>query len=144
MTAIRDRFRQVTNWRRWMRMRDIREVIEELNPILLGWGTYYRAGNASRHFGMIDRYVRHCLIRLLRHRRRHQGRGRDNRPVRWIQEWMHDHVVADFGLYELLGTIRCTGASHAARERHRQAVCGKPRARFVRGSRMSRPNRRVV
>jgi RNA-directed DNA polymerase len=95
-------------------MRDIREVIEELNPISRGWGAYFRTGNASRHFGMIDRYVRHCLIRLLRRCRRRPGRGRDNRPVRWIEKWTHDRVVADFGLYELLGTIRYPGASHAA------------------------------
>ena len=114
MTAIRERIRQVTNWRRWMRMRDIREVIEELNPILRGWGAYFRTGNASRHFQVIDRYVRDCLIRLLRRRRCHQGRGRNNRPVRWMREWTHERLVTDFGLYKLLGTIRYPGASHAA------------------------------
>jgi len=114
MTAIRERIRQVTNWRRWMRMRDIREVIEELNPILRGWGAYFRTGNASRQFQMIDRYVRHCLIRLLRRRRCHQGRGRNNRPVLWLDQWPHERFVTDFGLYKLLGTIRYPGASNAA------------------------------
>ena len=114
MTAIRERIRHVTNWRRWMRMRDIRDVIEELNPILRGWGTYFRTGNASRHFQMIDRYATDCLVRLLRRRRCHQGRGRNNHPILWHRMWTHKRLVADFGLYKLLGTIRYPGASHAA------------------------------
>jgi len=112
--AIRERIRQVTNWRRWMRMEDIREVIDELNPILRGWCNYYRTGNASRHFNSIDRYVTDCLVRLLRRRRCHQGRGRNQRPIRWRQEWTHARLVNDFGLFQLLGTIRYPGASHAA------------------------------
>jgi group II intron reverse transcriptase/maturase len=114
MTAIRERIRQVTNWRRWRRMRDIREVIEELNPILRGWGAYFRTGNASRHFQNIDRYVTNRLVRLLRRRRCHQGRGRNARPVRWRRDWTHKRLVTDFGLHKLLGTIRYPGASHAA------------------------------
>ena len=114
MNAIRQRIREVTNWRRWWRMEDIREVILELNPILRGWGNYFRTGNASRHFNSIDRYVTECLHRLLRRRRCHQGRGRNRRPISWRREWPHGRFVDDFGLYQLLGTIRYPGASNAA------------------------------
>ena len=114
MVAIRDRIRQVTNWRRWNRMEDIRDVIAELNPILRGWCNYYRTGNASRHFHDIDRYVTTCLIRLLRRRRCHQGRGRHRHPVPWHELWTHARLVNDFGLFKLLGTIRYPGTSHAA------------------------------
>jgi len=114
MTAIKERIRAVTNWRRWMRMRDIREAIAELNPVLRGWGNYFRTGNASRHFNSIDRYAHECLIRLLRRRRCHQGRGRNRRPIPWWREWPHERFVRDFGLHKLLGTIRYPGASHAA------------------------------
>jgi RNA-directed DNA polymerase len=112
--AIRQRIRDVTNWRRWWRMEDIREVIAELNPILRGWGNYFRSGNASRHFNSIDRYVTDCLHRLLQRRRCHQGRGRNRRPISWRHEWPHARFVDDFGLYQLLGTIRYPGTSHAA------------------------------
>ena len=114
MNAMRERIRKVTNWRRWPRMRDIREVIEELNPPLRGWGNYFRTGNASRHFKSLDRYVTKCLHRLLRRRRCHQGRGRNKRPIFWWRDWPHARFVDDFGLYQLLGTIRYPGASHAA------------------------------
>ena len=114
MVAIRERIRRVTNWRRWQRMEDIREVIAELNPILQGWCNYFRTGNASRHFASLDRYVTDRLIGLLRRRRCHQGRGRNRRPIRWRQIWTHQRLVQDFGLFQLLGTIRYPGASHAA------------------------------
>ena len=32
---------------------DIREVIAELNPILRGWGNYFRTGNAAAKFRQI-------------------------------------------------------------------------------------------
>jgi group II intron reverse transcriptase/maturase len=114
MVALRARIREVTNWRRWRRRLDLREVIKELNPILRGWCNYFRTGNASRHFNSIDRYVTERIVRLLRRRRCHQGRGRDQRPIRWRQDWTHARLVKDFGLFQLLGTIRYPGASHAA------------------------------
>jgi group II intron reverse transcriptase/maturase len=114
MKAIRERIRAVTNWKRWTRRLDLREVIAELNPILRGWGAYFRTGNASRHFRSIDRYVTDRVIRLLRRRRCHQGSGRNHRPVLWRRTWTHDRLVTEFGLHKLLGTIRYPGASHAA------------------------------
>lgn len=114
MTALRARIRAVTSWRRWSRMEDIREVIAELNPILRGWCNYFRTGNASLHFNSIDRYVTACIVRLLRRRRCHQGRGRNKRPICWHKEWTHARLVNDFGLFKLLGTIRYPGPTHAA------------------------------
>ena len=32
-------------------------MIVELNPILRGWGNYFRTGNAAVKFIQIDRYV---------------------------------------------------------------------------------------
>ena len=43
---------------------DIRDVIAELNPILRGWGNYFRTGNAANKFRQIDRYVAWRLHRL--------------------------------------------------------------------------------
>jgi RNA-directed DNA polymerase len=114
MTAIRARIRSVTSWRRWTRRLDLREVIAELNPILRGWCNYFRTGNASRHFTSIDRYVCDRIVLLLRRRRCHPGRGRHRRSIRWYQEWTHARLVHDFGLFQLLGTIRYPGPSHAA------------------------------
>lgn len=114
MTALRARIRAITDWRRRWGMDDIRDVIAELNPILRGWCNYYRTGNATRHFISIDRYVTDRIVRVLRRRRCHQGRGRNQRPTLWHQEWTHQRLVTDFGLFQLRGTIRYPGTPHAA------------------------------
>jgi RNA-directed DNA polymerase len=78
---------------------DIRDVIAALNPILRGWGNYFRTGNAADKFRQIDAYVVQRLLRLLL-----KKRGRNLRPRQvdqWTEEWFNGH-----GLHRLRGTIR--------------------------------------
>ncbi len=83
-------------------VRDIREVIRELNPILRGWGNYFRTGNAADKFVQIDRYVAWRLRRLLI--RRHGRNLRAGQVERWTSEWLWG-----LGLHRLMGTIRYPG-----------------------------------
>jgi RNA-directed DNA polymerase len=39
-------------------------VVEILNPVLRGWGAYFRYGNSSRKFNAIDSYVHQRLAKL--------------------------------------------------------------------------------
>jgi len=113
MQAIRAKVRDLTKRRRWAGMKDIRDVIRVLNPVLRGWGGYFRTGNASDKFNEVDSYVRRRLLRLLA-RRGSQRRWRPGgRPFRW-SAWPHRRFVNDHGLYQLLGTIRYPGGTHAA------------------------------
>jgi group II intron reverse transcriptase/maturase len=107
MKSVRARIRDVTRRRRWAGMRDIREVIRVLNPLLRGWGQYFRTGNASWKFQQIDRYVAMRLVRLLRNRG-----GWRKRPFH-ARDWPHRRFVEEHGLYRLLGTIRYPGVVHA-------------------------------
>jgi group II intron reverse transcriptase/maturase len=107
MNAVRDRIRALTARRRRAGMKDIREVIRDLNPVLRGWGNYFRTGNASWKFQQVDRYVWQRLFALLRRRGGHQ-RGRFP-----IEAWSTTRFVQDFGLHRLLGTIRYPGGAHA-------------------------------
>jgi RNA-directed DNA polymerase len=78
---------------------DIRDVIAALNPILRGWGNYFRTGNAALKFRQLDGYVVWRLKRLLITKR-----GRNLRPGQvgqWTEQWFNDH-----GLYRLRGTVR--------------------------------------
>jgi RNA-directed DNA polymerase len=78
---------------------DIRAVIADLNPILRGWGNYFRTGNASEKFVQIDDYVRFRLRGLMLTRY-----GRNLKPGQsaiWTRGWFEAH-----GLYRLRGTIR--------------------------------------
>jgi RNA-directed DNA polymerase len=107
MNALRARIRQLTVRRRWAGMRDIREVIRVLHPVLRGWGQYFRTGNASVKFQQIDRYVEMRLVRLLGNR----GSWR-HRPFH-ARDWSHPRFVEEHGLHRLLGTIRYPGGVHA-------------------------------
>ena len=78
---------------------DIRDVIADLNPILRGWGNYFRTGNAADKFRQIDKYVTWRLFRLMVKKR---GRNlRAGQADRWTEEWFNGH-----GLHRLRGTIR--------------------------------------
>jgi len=118
MKAVRSRIHELTTPRRWAGMKDIREVIRVLNPVLRGWGGYFRTGNASAKFNQVDRYVRDRLIRLLVRRGGQRRWQPGQRPFR-RKEWPHKRFVNDHGLYKLLGTIRYPGGAHAACEDHR-------------------------
>lgn len=107
MKSLRAKIREATRRRRWAGMRDIREVIAVLNPILRGWGSYFRTGNASDHFNSIDSYVTVRLTRLIGARR-----GWSRRPF-YVREWPHTRLVEDFGLHKLLGTIQYPGGVYA-------------------------------
>jgi len=74
-------------------------VIEDLNPILRGWGNYFRTGNAANKFTQVDRYVVWRLKRLLvkkRGRNLHAGVA-----DQWTEDWFNAR-----GLYRLRGTVR--------------------------------------
>jgi RNA-directed DNA polymerase len=108
MNSIRARIRALTDRRRWAGMTDIRQVIEVLNPVLRGWGNYFRTGNASLKFQQVDLYVNERLVRLLRH-----AQDWRRRPFS-LHEWNPARFVADFGLHRLVGTIRYPGLVNAS------------------------------
>ena len=108
MNRIRGRIRELTDRRRWAGLKDIRQVVDVLNPVLRGWGNYFRTGNASWKFQQVDRYVNQRLVRLLRH-----VRGWRRRPFS-LRDWIPARFVAEFGLHRLVGTIRYPGLVNAS------------------------------
>jgi len=103
MNRVRQRVRELTGRSRGG-VKDIRVVIRDLNPVLRGWGNYFRTGNAATEFRSIDRYVESRLVRLLLRRV-----GRNVRPrhlAMWTDDWFPNQ-----GLHRLRGTIRYPGAA---------------------------------
>jgi group II intron reverse transcriptase/maturase len=81
-------------------------VVERLNPVLRGWGTYFGGGNSARKFTQIDSYVHERLAILAA--AKHKKRGR---------RWATDYNVAWFqrlGVHTLSGSVRYRDA-HASR-----------------------------
>lgn len=78
---------------------DIRKVIADLNPVLKGWGQYFRTGNADTRFNQLDSYVWRRLLSL-----RLARKGRNVQPgevARWSRE-----SFENLGLCRLRGTVR--------------------------------------
>jgi RNA-directed DNA polymerase len=97
MKRIRQRVRELTLKGRCHT--DIRQVIDSINPVLRGWGNYFRTGNAAAHFNQLDTYVWRRL-RSLRIKRK----GRNLRAGE-ADRWDRDYFGA-FGLHRMRGTVQ--------------------------------------
>jgi RNA-directed DNA polymerase len=98
MKQLRAKVRERTGRNR-VGVKDIRDVIADLNPLLRGWGNYFRTGNAAAKFGHADDYVVFRLRRLMIKKR---GRNlRAGQVQAWTEEWFNGH-----GLHRLRGTVR--------------------------------------
>jgi len=96
MKRIRQRVKDLTP--RLRSYEEARVVINELNPVLRGWGQYFRTGNAADSFSAIDRYVARRLKRLCIHRKgRHLKHGEARK---WNESFFHA-----LGLHKLSGTV---------------------------------------
>lgn len=92
---LRERVRELTDKRQ--SGKDVKQIIAELNPVLRGWGNYFRTGNADREFNKMDAFVVQSL-------RRWQYRRGGQRPTKrpkftWDQ-------LRGMGLHRLMGTVR--------------------------------------
>jgi len=84
--------------------RALRDTLAQLNPVLRGWGAYFRTGNAAIKFGQVDDYVYWRLKRLLL--KRHGRQLRAGQADRWTSDFFHA-----LGLHRLRGTIRYPAAA---------------------------------
>jgi RNA-directed DNA polymerase len=104
MSSIRTKIRALTD-RRYSGQ-PIAAAVERLNPVLRGWGNYFRDGNSARKFTQIDSYVHERLAILARNKHQRSGRG-----------WATEYNVAWFqrlGVYMLSGSVRY-GSANASR-----------------------------
>jgi RNA-directed DNA polymerase len=77
---------------------DLHVVVEDLNPVLRGWGAYFRQGNSSAKFGAIDHYVHERVARLAS---RKHGLTGFNWSDRFSWDWL-----GNLGIHRLTGTVR--------------------------------------
>jgi len=78
---------------------DLREVIAQLNPVLRGWGQYFRTGNAAAKFNQLDSYVWQRLKAL------RVKRGGSKLRAGETARWTRDYFVEGLGLHRLRGTV---------------------------------------
>ncbi len=103
MKRFREKVRRLTGRNR-TGIKDVRLLIRDLNPVLIGWGNYFRTGNAATKFISADSYVVRRLRSFLRKR---SGRNLHAGVAgHWTQEWFEQ-----LGLRRLRGTIRYPGVA---------------------------------
>ena len=93
MTRIRQRIREVLGDNE---AEPLEAVVTRLNPVLRGWGQYFRVGNAAEHFLKVDRYTRDRIIAWLQDKRQRRGRGSRDYPAGFFHR---------IGLHQLSGTV---------------------------------------
>lgn len=96
MAKVRGAIKRIISYRR-MKIRNVHELIPELNRLLRGWSEYFKTGNAARKFSHIESYVWQRLV-IFQNRRRNQKRPHRQRA--YTYEWFQ-HL----GLYRLMGQI---------------------------------------
>jgi RNA-directed DNA polymerase len=98
MKRVRQRVKEMTPRSRCHA--DLRAVVAQLNPVLRGWGNYFRTGNAAVKFNQLDSYV-YQRLRALRVKRA----GSKLKAGAW-ERWTRDYFVEGFGLHRLRGTVK--------------------------------------
>jgi RNA-directed DNA polymerase len=101
MSSIRAKIRELTD-RRYTEMA-LSSVVDRLNPVLRGWGNYFRDGNSARKFTQIDSYLHERLAILARNKHQRSGRG-----------WATEYNIAWFqrlGVHTLSGSVRYGNAN---------------------------------
>ena len=103
MRRIRRRVHELTDARH-SGARDVMEIIASLNPVLRGWGNYFRTGNADARFNQIDAYIHERITRWL-------WRRGGQRPRFRRDQWPFERLFA-MGLHRLRTSVRYP--AHAA------------------------------
>jgi RNA-directed DNA polymerase len=97
MRRVREKVHALTSVRR-NRVKDVKEIIASLNPVLRGWGNYFKTGNADKKFNQVDHYVRERIVRWL-------WRRGGQRSRHWSSKWPHERLY-EMDLHRLRTSVR--------------------------------------
>jgi RNA-directed DNA polymerase len=95
MAQVKAKIRDRTD-RRYARL-PLEWAVEDLNPVIRGWGNYFRYGNSGQKFDHIDAYVNERLAILASVKHGRTGRN-------WVSRYNHQWVN-QLGIYRLSGKV---------------------------------------
>jgi RNA-directed DNA polymerase len=96
MQRIRDKIKAITA-PRYKLLEPVGPIVTQVNRAMRHWGAYFRVGNSTRKFQLVDDYVRERLALFLSKKRGRHGRQR----VRYDWEYFQK-----LGVYFLAGTVK--------------------------------------
>ena len=88
------------------RSQPVKELIEQINPILRGWVNYFAVGHSSRCFSYIRDWVEKKI-------RCHLARARQRQGFGW-KRWSRDWLYATLGLFKEYRVAYLPASSTAA------------------------------
>jgi len=106
MQAVRQKIREVLSPRAVLSMA-LEERIWVVNPVLRGWGQYFRIGTSTLAFQKVDRYVTLRFAIFLREKHQWRALGLSGSRVH--------RQLATAGLYRLTGTVSYSRVVNARR-----------------------------
>ncbi|WP_420864588.1 group II intron maturase-specific domain-containing protein [Acidithiobacillus caldus] len=62
-------------------------IREKVNPILRGWGNYFKTANSRKHFLSIANYTTWTLTIMLRKKHKKRSKGWRDHPPSWFYEY---------------------------------------------------------
>jgi group II intron reverse transcriptase/maturase len=62
-------------------------VKERINPLLRGWGNYFKMGNSRKHFMSIANYTTYTLCIMLRKKHKKRSKGWRDHPPSWFYDY---------------------------------------------------------
>jgi RNA-directed DNA polymerase len=85
-----DLVRRVGRILKFSRHRKLKEVLEQIRPVIVGWVNYFRVGNARRAFGWIR-------FEMMRKIRRFAMKQKGRRGCGW-KRWSNETIYKEWGL----------------------------------------------
>lgn len=106
MKKLNGKIREVVHWQK--PVRNVKELIVKLNPVLRGWANYFRTGNSRRKFDQVNKYLWMKTVLFENKRRRDVGPYWE--PGRFTYTWYKSLGFFDFMRKDL---IRYPGMTYA-------------------------------
>lgn len=82
MASVKSRIREIARTGQHRNLPDL--IKHRLNPVLRGWGHYFKTGNSRKHFKSIDNYVVWVLCIMLRKKHKKRSKGWRDHPPSWF------------------------------------------------------------
>jgi len=85
MKAVKEKIREAVRTGQHRNLPDL--IQERINPILRGWGNYFKTSNSRLHLLSIARYTTYTLCIMLRKKHKKRSKGWRDHPPSWFYEY---------------------------------------------------------
>ena len=85
MKSVKKKIREVVRTRQHWDLPVL--VKEKINPLLRGWGNYFKTGNSRKHFQSIANYTTWTLCIMLRKKQKKRSKGWKDHPPSWFYDY---------------------------------------------------------